>query len=399
MPMSNTNWFDVRNYSNNIQATIDAAIAAQQGGVVYIPAGVYTLNNTLVIPSNNPGIYPPGITLLGDGPTVTTININLQLDIMRIARSYTHIEGIGFQGAQAAGAGRGIVLSDPGKELRRVSMKRCNIRATGSYCLYAQGTTSSPNTWSILCDFENCDFSSNVGGGALFYAEAGCTTHRFRGCSFWSFVDHAVKLVGCDCASFIDCGFESGSNSQPYVYAHRSLCGLVEHCFFEDTAASQPPTPNWFVYVDELSHSWSIRNSTFRRRSLAGSDPKALQIGSVNLGPKSVIVENAHMLTGAGAPAATNWILLTGSQTECLLVGGVAQGPDPAAPVQLRVQDLSYLSSFVGGIRRFAVPRLTNAEIAALVSPTTGQIVYNRDSGKFNIYGSTGWKGIALTTP
>jgi hypothetical protein len=207
IPTSSTNWFDVRNFGNNIQAAIDAAVAPNNtgGGVVYIPAGVYTITAPLSVPSNNPGVYPPGLTLLGDGPTVTIVNTNFQVDILRVSRSYTHIEGIAFQGAQSAGPGRGIVLSDEGKELRRVSMNRCVIRATGSYALFVQGTTSLPNTWSILCDYQNCDFSSNLGGGALVYIEASCTTQRFRGCTLWSFVDHAAKLVGCDTASFVDC--------------------------------------------------------------------------------------------------------------------------------------------------------------------------------------------------
>ncbi|AWN43336.1 glycosyl hydrolase family 28-related protein [Methylobacterium durans] len=55
----------------SIQAAIDAAEGNSNGGAVYIPAGVYHLENTLRI-SNS------GLSIFGDGPD-STIHANAKL--------------------------------------------------------------------------------------------------------------------------------------------------------------------------------------------------------------------------------------------------------------------------------------------------------------------------------
>jgi hypothetical protein len=323
--------------------------------------------------------------------------LNAQFDLLQIARSYVHIEGIGFQGGRAVGVGRGIVVADTGKILTRLSMNRCLVRSTGSYCLHAPG---GGGTVSTVCNYTECDFSNNYSNAAIFI-ETGNTYHLFNACRVYSFVGHGVKLVGADGISLVNCAIETGDNSQPWLYATSSTNGLIDHGWFEDHAAVVPPAPNWFVFLDAGCHGWIVSGCTFRRGDQAGIDPRAIQVGNITTPSRSVLLLAPHMLTAAlGGPGATNYVQIAGmaggpgGNNECDLVGGIAQNVDGTSVVQVRVLDQSTKSMAFGGTLRIRPMRLSDAEAAGLAIPDIGQLYYNTTKGKMAVYMASGWKGV-----
>ena len=407
---TSVNWYNVSLHPycedpNPIQRAIDDAAASPTGGTVYVPAGIYTLPATLIVPANQSP--PPGgsirtIAIVGDGPEATLIAQPGSSDILRILGDYTTIEGMTLQGPNPATnptGGRGVVIGDASQlaTINKVFLTRVDVRQTFSYCLHAVQGSPSRFT-SIFCSYTDCRFSLNSHDAAVAI-DGYNAGHYFRGCNIEQFRDHGLKVMSCEGVSYRDGAIEGPVTTQqqpgqPYVYGNRATDVTLDGVWFEENGNQQPYSPQWFIFLEDQCHNWTIVGCTFRRTM--SLDSKVAAIGNAQYGPcKSVVLISPRLVVSQSGVIPTPHITVGNLESEAFLVGGtVSQG---GALTDVRMTDASAKFMLFGGNRRLRLPRIPGPVLGnpqQFPDRTPGDVVFNSTTSKAQIWDGSVWRDL-----
>src|SRR6266498_1407154 len=166
-----TDWLNVHDYGDNIQAAIDAT-GTSSSRVVYVPAGTYEVSGPILFPNNK------SIRLLGAGPGLSTLQwVSPPAgDYITIRFSGQVLENITVVGT-GSGSGSGLVVdptSAPSGVLAGCEVRGCtfnNILGWGIKAL-GNGTLLSND-----CRVDRCALG---GGGNGIKIGTGCTAWSLR---------------------------------------------------------------------------------------------------------------------------------------------------------------------------------------------------------------------------
>lgn len=404
--MSSASRLNARDFVS-IQAAIDSL--PRSGGVVYIP-GSADLPGGAYSPRTHPSFgyaqertalrIPAGkiVHLLGDGKDVTILRAaEKDSDLVQVLGDKCIVEGLTLDNAQRAGAerghSRGIVIgraSDAGSAVTGVSVRDCRVVNSPGWPLYVKGTNES--SIAILCTYDNVQLwgNRNPQQGAI-YIGPGCTTQTFRDCYVQPFTGYGALLDHAEGITFANCAFEGQqSHDVPYVFVKGSNVVGFDRCWFEAHGAADTTR---FIRLLGALHSVDIIGCRFARDTLADS-ANAIQIDGTC---KSVVILDPEMaipkfqpLHGAGDIAITNADASPVGSSEVTVIGGIV-----ATNSTFRTPVLADRSPRTSLQSRARMPRLTDAQIAALPSPKVGDMVLNTTTNRIDVFlGPEGWVGV-----
>jgi hypothetical protein len=374
-----------------LQAAVDSL---SNGGVLFIPEGIYDSSGTSPVTYNPPIILPVGkvVSLIGAGPEATILrSTDSSVDLCMIQDSFQSVAGLTLEGSGTGGAGRGLVVGRQGAVLSHVQVRNVLVRNTSSWGLYVRGDIANNSDIAILCTYEQVAVVGSKMNGAV-YIGGYCTTQYFRDCSFGSFVGYGAQVKG-DGHVFTNCDFENGSRSKPFVSFEGANECTLDHCWFEDSLTGVLGS-EYFVKTS-VCNDINIDRSVFIRTEF--QDVQAIYVAKWMHG----LVINNISLRSKDPMNTSKQIFVEGrlpntgdSETSnVVLIGGVARDGQGYHPVKL--------SSDAGVSGKIAQPgtimvNQRGVQVPRVETPPTvdasdvGRIVYDLSSHKLKVVDDTG---------
>lgn len=255
-PFSTSPTWLVASDFTSFQAAIDACPDNKET-TVWVPAGTFTLTDTLVLSPRK------RVRLVGAGRDLTVLKCNdPSKDIIAIKGSYCSLEGLTIEGPGVAGSGRGVVIGRlaadqpaPPDILRYTSLESCVIRGTASWGLYVLGyddAGSDANTLSIFGRFHAVTTYGGPSNQSMHIGRAN-TTQSFSSCEFLGAGSTAgVECIYADGVEFNACTFESGAQDGANAFIRLDSCrtAAIINCWFEQDPYPAPTSQDavpWFV--------------------------------------------------------------------------------------------------------------------------------------------------------
>jgi len=289
-------WLNARNFPS-IQAAIDSLPPA--GGTVFLPAGLYTLTNTLYLPCDRP------CHLIGEGrhespARGTVLQWSTNVGMLKLRGDYSSVKSLTLRNTSGGQAtredqGYGIMigrrnLNDPHPPpepstsplqseylrggripMHAVLIEDVTIQGAPGWAIHIPGfgklsdevtneydaVVPSPTeggTLSLWVDLKRVRTVGSVRYGALFVG-TGCTTTFFENCGFLvqgmgQVVNDTwyVYLAGCALPVFVRCTIEGQSpTTKPWVRMFGTVDPVFDCCWFENNGPSIPRDPTYFL--------------------------------------------------------------------------------------------------------------------------------------------------------
>jgi hypothetical protein len=256
--------------TSGIQEAVDAIPIT--GGDVEVVEGSFPITTALSLPKDRP------VWIHGHGREATTITMaSTSLDMLLMRGDYDRLSNLTLRGANAVGAGRGIVIGRPASDSPTIPLKGCvledvNIDATPTSGIFMRGTGEDPLAISILGRMTGVTVS-NTKAGAGMDCGIGCTTWDFENCSFRRMVDNHVILRQC-----FGFNFKGGSLEEPLSiggvrpWLLTSSCGGIslKGVWFEQGAIDD--ATNAMIFLNNGSNDGiSVDDCTFSRKRTDGT--------------------------------------------------------------------------------------------------------------------------------
>jgi hypothetical protein len=384
----------------SIQAAIDALPAT--GGIVYLPAGVYTVTSTIVVPFGKP------VQLIGDGRDHTRIECALpNVDILWIQSSLSLVQDLTIKGPflVPTSGGRGIVIgnpnaTDPFDFTGGVSLIRVRITETSSWALFLMGPDDGGGAFSYVLGglYDRCEFTRNKTAG-LVSVRKGCYVQTFSYCLFDAFLGtgleaYATASVVCDQTTF-----ENKENDvSPYVILDGVANATFRTCWFEQHHESDLNQPFIQVGLGSPCQDVTVADCRFVRNS--GDLPRMVRVDNES---KSVSIVNPVCLMVSAPlsfdqrlalPDADKDLAIVGPKCELVLSGGIVMSGALGEPPALVIASSTGVD-IAGTGPRISPAKLTDAlrddpnSLARDKKP--GDLIYNSDLGRLQSWTGADW--------
>jgi hypothetical protein len=359
-------WRNVLDYAG-IQAAIDSLPA--EGGVVFIPAGEYTLTQTLYTPCDRPTHLLGEGSQLNSGPS-TVLQWTAAVGMLRLRGDHSTVRGLSLKmtasgSATAEHLGYGIHIGrrdvadghpHPGTSatdteyvkgargpLKGLVIEDVHVREAPGWGLMIPGDgedssgaaehgrrvpDSSANpveggTLSFWVELHRVRVSRSRRYGA-FFSGGGCTTVYATGCAFleqgvgqvpsgnltyYAYARRTEQLI------FRDCTFEGLSQPQdtiPWVRLVGMRGAKFEHCWFENDPHGDPQgyTPAYFIHLSADASAGPNRDVSIRDTKFIRAEKNKGLLRILNCDPSSVI---GLQIDGPEAVSSTQVTLPDGS--------------------------------------------------------------------------------------
>jgi hypothetical protein len=368
--------------------SIQQAIDATSGGasVVYIPAGSYTVNTQLVFPANR------RITLMGAGRGATVLQFSGVTASSYILMQYSgqilsDLDVIG----SGTGTTRGVVITPGAANISGVTLSNVRIFSTPSWAFEAEDVNGSIDV--IYTKLEHCEFGYNLQGG-LVKLDNAANSCSITNCSF---VVATGPMLMCDgSASAVavrDCAFRTETVDSTFVVLKDAASVELSGCYFSE------PSHTGAYFVECYGHNYpvTIADCYFVRTSASATGPKIVFVpgspppADTTNGVYGLTVANpCSFIPVAGPLTGNDDIVINSDATKAQMWGGAVA--DNAGYQIPRVQRMGP-QSFGGNYDdRLHVPNVDSATTRnGLPGPTVGDVIFNRASGKVEIYNGTSW--------
>ena len=349
-------WFNAKDYPS-IQDAIDAL--PLEGGTVYIPAGTYTLTETLYTPCDRPcqlvgdGMAPFGGDALMQGTLlVWTENV----DMLRLRGDRSSARMMSLRNSSSATSaqeyvGRGITvgrrnLVDPhpapgtnpvlteyvnGREApqHRVLVEDMTVEAATGWGIHVPGfgktaggadepgtvipgVDGGGGTMAFWVDFRRVTVSASKAFGGCFLG-LGSTTLHFENCGILGQGrggpdNRYAYLGGCVQAIFDRCTFEGLSPTvHPWVTVSNAEDSHFINCWFEeDPSEVSAHTPQYFLFYTYGCRGGSVRECHFARDAGTRGYLRLIQIDPAE-GARGLLISNPYALSADASADFLGW--------------------------------------------------------------------------------------------
>jgi hypothetical protein len=367
------------------------------GGTVFIPGGVYHVHST---PSFDPPlVIPNGVTLAGDSREVTvllTIEEDRDEDLVHLRGSHARLEDLTLRGPGAPGRGRGLVIGAMGEPRVGATVLNCRIYETPSWGVYVLGREDDPGTFSIYTHFDRMVVERNHTGGSVFIG-SGCTTQYFDGCLLRLFRGPGLRCFDVEGTSMTNCIIEDGDDTEPYVDLEACNQMSFRQCWFEMPLEDRDAPVSRFIRTSGGQYRNITIDGCHFVRTGPAANPFAIEIAGTG---RSVLITNPDLYVYERVdPEADDHILVSGQDSEVVVIGGSLVDMDGGrrnVPEfrELRVRDRSNRAVLIDAKGRVRVPRLTTAERDRLSQPSPGDMIFNTDVSRGQMYDGSEWQDL-----
>jgi len=380
-------WLDSSNFPS-IQNALDSL--PSYGGCVYVPAGTWVQNATIVMPKDRPA------ALVGAGVGATRLFwSNPDIDCIRVMSSESRLQCLSIQGPNrptSTTVGRGIVVgrlaaeqTSPPSILRNVVLRDVQVMHTARWALYVLGADPAVdpgvdgNSVSILCRVEDCSFGFNVAVG-LIRVNAGNVSWTFDNCNIGSQKGVMMQLVQTANIRIVSGAFDNPlEDTQPFVLLDRVAAVHFDTVDFENQVTPNPK--QFFIKViGTLNYAILVNNCVFGRTATVA---KVVQVPSGAAVHTMAIINPRILLNVMSAPTGTDDFDFSTENSEITVIGGLlatTRGPSP-----IRILNASPRTVLANVNNRFRLPRVTTAERDTFTDREPGDMVFNTTTNRAQV--------------
>ena len=373
-------WVNARDYPT-LQSAVDSLPAA--GGVVFIPAGTYnaTSSPTTYVP---PLTLPNGkrVRLIGAGTERTILSSSdVTKDMVKIEGDDCSLDEMTLKGPNATGAGVGVLIGRAGGTLVRPFLINLLIKDTAGWAIKLPDPT--PSNYGYFQGVE-CRNNFDVATGGI-YIGIGSSRYRIENCRVSLFRGYGIYCNQGAGISLADSSVQdSQDDSQVFVRIHNSLFVLLETVYIRQVGASQ--SKRLLSFTGDNRAITATACSFVRQHTVGPLNPYAIDVGG---NARGVLILNPELSVNQ-AVTGTDHIVLTGGNTEAILVGGVLVASGTFPPIA--ISDTTTKSIIIGGGQtRVRVPRVA---VSSLTTPRDGDLVYDPTDNKGKMYGNGAWNAL-----
>jgi hypothetical protein len=236
----------------------------------------------------------------------------------------------------------------------------------------------------------------NHTGGSV-YIGSGCTTQYFDGCLLQYFRGHGLRGSGVEGTSMTDCIIEDGDDTEAYVDLEDCNQMSFRSCWFEMPLEDRNAPISRFIRTTGGHYRNITIDGCHFVRTGPTANPFAIEIGGTG---RSVLISNPDLYVWERLdPEVDDHILISGENSEVVVIGGSVvdfEGGRRDRPAfrELRVRDESRRTVLVNAAGRVRVPKVTTAERDRMAQPSPGDVIFNTDVSKGQMYDGSEWKDL-----